>query len=335
MSNTVTISIDRLRDLGKQVLLQHGLNEYEAEIITNDYLDADLRGRSSHGFTFFKQAVAALEGRGKYEVTKFEDSYLHIEGNSDIGHIVAREAIDLALEKLPERKIITIGLKDISRFNCPGNIAKYGAEHGAITVIYAYGGMSVVSPPGGKGAAVNNTPLAIAIPHTNPLFLLDMAVSERAWGHLSIAKFKGESIPDHWGVNEEGQPTANPAEVKWLSPLGGYKGFGLSLALEILSGALVRVPIGKNGPKKNRGAFIQLIDPTIFGHTVESFQAQVTSFLSELGDIPLAEGVETGITYPGQASAKRYEEAIQQGEITLHESAVQYLEQQLQQGKPS
>ncbi|MFC3745312.1 Ldh family oxidoreductase [Paenibacillus sp. GCM10012306] len=327
--STITIPIQELKDMGKKVLLKYGATEHEAEIIASDYLDADLRGRSSHGFTFFKQAVGSLEGRGKYEAAPLEGSYLHVAGNYDLGHIVARESIDLALPALAERKVITIGITDVSRFNCPGIIARYGAERGAITLISAYGGMSVMAPPGGKGAAVNNTPLAIAIPHTNPLFVLDMAVSERAWGHLSIAKFKGESIPEHWGVDEEGQPTENPADVKWLSPLGGYKGFGLALALEILSGALVNVPIGAQGLKKNRGAFIQLIDPTIFGHTVESFTAQVTGFLGELADIPLAEGHNVPITYPGQASEQRYQEALASGVITLHHSAIDYLRNEL------
>ncbi|WP_141503861.1 Ldh family oxidoreductase [Paenibacillus luteus] len=327
--STVTISIEELKDMGKKVLMKYGATEYEAEIITSDYLDADLRGHASHGFTFFKQAAGAFEGRGKYEAGPLEGSYLHIAGNYDLGSIVAREAIDLALPALPDRKIITIGITDVSRFNTAGVIARYGAERGAITLISAYGGMSVMAPPGGKGPAVNNTPLAIAIPHTNPLFVLDMAMSERAWGHLSIAKFKGETIPENWGVDEEGQPTENPADVKWLSPVGGYKGFGLSLALEIISGALVNVPIGAKGLKKNRGAFIQLIDPTIFGHTVDSFKEQVSGFLGELEHFPLAEGHEDKIRYPGQASEQRYQEALASGVITLHHSAIDYLRSQL------
>lgn len=327
--STVTISIEELKELGKKVLLKHGATAYEAEIITHDYLDADLRGHSSHGFTFFKQLVGSFEGRGKYTADPIEGSYLHINGNFDLGHTVARVAIDLALPHLAERKIMTIGLTDISRFNTAGVIARYGAQQGAITIISAYGGMSVMAPPGGKGAAVNNTPLAIAVPHTDPMFVLDMALSERAWGHISIAKFKGESIPEEWGVNEEGQHTRHAADVKWLSPIGGYKGFGLALALEILSGALVNVPIGAKGLKKNRGALIQLIDPTIFGHTTESFKEQVTCFLQELQGIPLVEGNDAPILYPGQASEQRYREALAAGVVTLHHSAIDYLRSEL------
>ncbi|MGG3805680.1 Ldh family oxidoreductase [Metabacillus fastidiosus] len=326
--STTTIAIDELRELGKQVLLKHGATEREAEIITEDYLDADLRGRSSHGFTFFKYAVAAFEGRGTYEALPIDGSYLQVNGNSDLGHIVAREAIDRAIPVLSERKVVTIGISDITRFNCSGIIARYGAEKGAITLVFAYGGSSVVAPPGGKAPAVNNTPIGIAIPYTDPLFVLDMATSERAWGHLTLAKYSKKNIPVHWGVNEDGLPTDDPSEVKWLSPLGGYKGFGLALAFEILGGALVRVPIGTKGPGKNRGTLIQLIDPSIFGHTADSFREQVTSFLAELSEIPTTDPNQT-ITYPGQRSEQRYIETLNSGVIELHQSVIDYLHEQL------
>jgi LDH2 family malate/lactate/ureidoglycolate dehydrogenase len=328
MSN-VTIPIQELRELGRQVLLKYGATKREAEIVTEDYLDADLRGRFSHGFTYFRNAVEAFQDKGVYQVGPFDGSYMHITGNSDLGHIVAREAIDLAIPFLPDRKMISIGLTDITRFNCSGIIARYGAEQGAVTLVFAYGGTSVMTPPGGMAAAVNNTPLGIAIPHTDPLFVLDMATSERAWGHLTLAKYNQETIPSTWGVDQQGQPTTNPAEVKYLSPVGGYKGFGLALAFEMLGGALVNVPIGSKGPGKSRGALIQLIDPTIFGHTVESFREQVTGFLSEINAVPTVDP-DKSITYTGQASEQRYREQVESGVITVHESVIQYLQKQLQ-----
>lgn len=326
--NTLTLPIQELRELGRQVLLKHGATKREAEIVTEDYLEAHLRGRSSHGITFFRNAVESFEDKGTYQVGPFDGSYMHIIGNRDIGHIVAREAIDLAIPFLTDRKMITIGLTDITRFNCSGTIARYGAEQGAITLVFAYGGTSVMTPPGGTVAAVNNTPIGIAFPHTEPLFVLDMATSERAWGHVTLAKYNEETIPDTWGVDQQGYPTTNPADVKYLSPFGGYKGFGLALAFEMLSGALVNVPIGSKGPGKGRGALIQLIDPTAFGHTVESFKEQITGFLSEINNIPTLDP-DKSITYPGQASEQRYRESLLSGVITVHESVIAYMNKQL------
>ncbi|RNB87234.1 hypothetical protein EDM56_16305 [Brevibacillus fluminis] len=331
---TVTIRIDEIRELAKQVLLKAGATEREAQIVAEDYLDADLRGRFSHGLTYFKNAVQAFEGKGTYEAGAFDGSYLHIKGNSDLGHIVAREAIDVALPVLPDRKIVTVGLSDITRFNCPGIIARYGAQRGAITLVFAYGGTNVIAPPGAKAVAVNNTPIGIGIPHTDPLFVLDMATSERAWGHITLAKYNQVSIPGTWGLDQDGRSTTDPAQVKMLSPVGGYKGFGLALALEILSGALVQVPIGSKGPGKSRGATILLIDPTIFGHTVESFRDQVTGFLGELAVVPTVDP-DSSITYPGQASDQRYREAMEAGVITLHHSVIDYLQEQLRASETS
>ena len=102
-------------------------------------------------------------------------------------------------------------------------------------------------PNGGQTAALSTNPIGIAIPGTEPMFVLDIATSERSVGYLSMAKSTGESIPPSWAVDKEGRPTSNPNIAVAVLPFGGYKGFALSLAFEILSGALVGTPIGQNG----------------------------------------------------------------------------------------
>ncbi|WP_185897103.1 Ldh family oxidoreductase [Paenibacillus zeisoli] len=324
----VTVKIDQLRRIGVQALVNNGLSEEEASYTFEDYLEAELRGRQSHGLSFIKSLFTRLETRGRYEVVRFENSYLHIQGNSDLGHVVARKAIDMALEKLPVSKSITIGISDVYRFNSTGLIAKYAAEKGAIAIVSAYGGNLVMAPVGALEKVVNNTPLGIAIPYTDPMFLLDMSMSTKAWGHITLARKNGEEeVPSDWGTDADGIPTTEPAEIKTLTPFGKYKGFALALALEILSGALVRVPIGNLGEDARRGIVIHLIDPTIFGHTVESFAEQVKVFLKGIQEVPTNDpSVE--IFYPGQRSYESYKRQIEANEMEIHESILRFLQNQ-------
>lgn len=303
-------------------LTRKGASTEEAEIVFDDYLDAELRGRTSHGFAAFSIALSAFPKRGSYEVVGLQGSVLLIEGNGDCGHVVARRAVDLALEHLPKTKIMAVGLRNITRFNCPGSIARYAAEKGSIALVLEYGGQNFMVPYRGRTAALSNNPIGIAFPGTDPLFVLDVATSERAFGYVALAKVIGETIPSNWGVDDNGQPTSDPFSVVAVNPFGGYKGYGLALAFEILSGALVGVPIGTEGTLARRGAFIVLIDPTIYGHSADSFAKQVTDFLNEVTSVAPCTPEQT-VTYPGQRGEQSRREKLLVNSLNLPASVIE------------
>jgi LDH2 family malate/lactate/ureidoglycolate dehydrogenase len=154
--------------------------------------------------------------------------------------------------------------------------------------------------------------------------VLDIATSERAIGYVGLAKLAQESIPETWGIDEQGKPTTDPAQVRAMKPFGGYKGYALSAAFEILSGALVRVGIGQEGNLASRGALILLLDPTIFGHTMTSFSQQVTRFLEEMKSVTPAGSLQ--VSYPGELSEQRYRQHLEAGEIWLPDEVIKELE---------
>jgi ureidoglycolate dehydrogenase (NAD+) len=314
--NQVQISIDELRQICMAALVEKGASIEEAEIVFDDYLDAELRGRTSHGFAVFSIALSAFPKKGSYEIVGLQGSVLLIEGNGDCGHVVARRAVDLALKHLPKTKIMAVGLRNITRFNCPGSIARYAAERGSIALVLEYGGQNFVVPYGGRTAALSTNPIGIAFPRTDPLFVLDIATSERAGGYVLLAKIVGDTIPSNWGLDDNGRSTSDPSSVVAVNPFGGYKGYGLALAFEILSGALVGVPIGSEGTLSRRGAFIVLIDPTIYGHSADSFAKQVTNFLNEVTSVaPRTPGQI--VTYPGQRGEQSRREKLSVNSLSL------------------
>ncbi|MEK8132251.1 Ldh family oxidoreductase [Paenibacillus filicis] len=319
-----TIQIDELKNLATRILLAKGATEREARIVVDDYLDADLRGRTSHGFLSFGVALSSFDARGAYRAAPSKGPVLHIEGHGDVGHIVARDAIDLALSDPDRPKVQAIGISGISRFNCPGVIARYGAQQGLVTLVWEYGGKNLMIPHGGTEAALSTNPLGIGIPHTDPLFVVDIALSERAIGLVEVAKLSGQSIPESWGVDEKGQATTDPYRVAAVKPYGGYKGYALALAFEILTGPLVGTGAGSKGSLNDRGALILLIDPTAFGQTAEAFREQVTDLLREIGESPPADPAQP-VAYPGQASDRRAAEVLSSGQLSLPISAIDNL----------
>lgn len=319
-----TIGIEELKELATRILLAKGASEREARVVVDDYLDAELRGRHSHGFASFGVAVSAFGGKGAYRAVQSKGPILQIEGNGDCGHVVAREAIDLALSDPERPKVQAIGIRGITRFNCPGVIARYGAERGAVTLVWEYGGKNFMIPHGGTEAALSTNPLGIGIPHTDPPFVVDIALSEKAIGFVELAKLSGEAIPESWGVDEKGRATTDPHRVAAVKPYGGYKGYALALAFEILSGPLVGAAVGSKGSLGERGALILLIDPTAFGQTAGEFREQVAALLREIGESAPADPARP-VVYPGQASARRAADTLSSGRLSLPVSVLEHL----------
>ena len=289
-----------------------------------DYLDAEVRGRHSHGFVSFDVALSAFPKHGVAEVAEHGAGVITITGNGDCGHTVLRAGIDAAVPHMDEQRLYAIGVGDVTRVNCPGVIARYGAQHGCITLVFEYGGKNFLAPTGGIQPALSTNPLSIGIPGTDPLFLLDFATSERAIGYVALARMNGTAIPPTWGIDTAGESTSDPRDVAAVLPFGGYKGYGLSLAIELLAGALVGVPVGTAGSLGCRGALVLLLAPTIFGQDTATFAIAAQNFLDEvIGTQPIG---EAPVQYPGQRSDQLWQQAMASQTVALPMPVWRHLE---------
>lgn len=327
---TTQIPIEELRRLCTSALKKKGATSEESDTVFTDYLLAEVMGRESHGFVSFGVALSQFPKRGTFQVVRETDSVLEIEGNQDCGHLVARRAIDIAVERVSRSGVFAIAIRNITRFNCPGLIARYAADQGKIAIVLEYGGQNFMVPfPDGLLPALSTNPIGIAIPMAHgPAFVADFATSERAVGYVTLAKMLGQPIPESWGVDKDGKPTCDPNALVATTPFGGHKGFSLALAVEILAGILVGVSVGSKGRLDCRGALVLVIDPTAFGQTAEDFKLQVHQYLTEVTNTPTRSGEP--IRYPGQRSAARQREALEHGVIELPTEVFSQLMRQVQ-----
>jgi LDH2 family malate/lactate/ureidoglycolate dehydrogenase len=176
--------------------------------------------------------------------------------------------------------------------------------HDMIGLSLTNSGPAVV-PTYGRQAMLGTNPISLAAPagHHYP-FVLDMATSTVAIGKLSVARRWGKTIPPGWALDQEGQPTTDPAvayETRLLTPLGatrelgGHKGYGLAVMVDILSGVLAGAAFAdvrrRNGDpvRPDIGHFFGAIDITRF-RDLEAFKADMDNLLQTLKDSPKAEG---------------------------------------------
>jgi LDH2 family malate/lactate/ureidoglycolate dehydrogenase len=166
-----------------------------------------------------------------------------------------------------------------------------------------------MAPWGGGKSAIGNNPLAITVPTNKPYpLVLDMAMSVVSGGKVRLEAVKGTKIPLGWILDEQGRPTDNPADMfpnGTLLPMG-YKGFGLAIMIEILSGVLSRaatlseIPLwfDKTTTPTNLGHFFMAIDIGTF-LTPDSFKDMVGRLIDELKSSPSMEG-SSGVMMPGE-----------------------------------
>jgi len=220
-----------------------------------------------------------------------------------------------------------LGLGTMTHSGHIGRLGEYcekTAAQGLVSMLMvnSHGGAVRVAPPGGKAPRLSTNPLAIGVPSGDAPLVLDFSTSATAEGKVRVKKIAGQPCPEGWLIDNEGRPTTDPNTLYGnppgaILPMGGaqaYKGFGLGLMIEILTGALSGGNCAKTVPypKKGNCVFILLIDPSRFGG-MDCFQSEVTQLVDYVRSCPRVEGVSE-IVLPGdperRLAAQRRKEGI-------------------------
>jgi LDH2 family malate/lactate/ureidoglycolate dehydrogenase len=145
-----------------------------------------------------------------------------------------------AIELAGTYNVGVVGAIRSNHFGAAGIYARMAADQGMIGIA-----MSNMAPlmavPGASQPVVGNNPIAVAIPRIGSFPIVwDIALSTITVGKLLLASKKGEKIPLDWATDNEGRPTDDPAKALrgFLLPMGGHKGFGLALMIDILCGVV-------------------------------------------------------------------------------------------------
>jgi uncharacterized oxidoreductase len=208
------------------------------------------------------------------------------------------------------------------------------ARRDLIGVAMFNGGTRCVVPFGGTQGVFGTLPLAYAIPTADKPIILDMAMSEIPFFQIDNAKRKGEPLPERSAVDHNGIPTTDASAAldddgaSNLLPLGGgYKGYGLVMLIEILTGSLVRSLLStKQTPgwhPPDYGGFLCAVD--IAGFTDPTrFKQEVSEMCAELRRQKPAQG-HREVTVPGDRGSRKATEARKAGWIAVEDRTARAL----------
>jgi ureidoglycolate dehydrogenase (NAD+) len=151
-------------------------------------------------------------------------------------------AMDAAIDIAERVNIGWCSARNITHAGVVGYFALRAVERGCIGIVMTASG-PLMAYHGAKVSGLSTNPISIAAPSRGRPLLLDMSTSTVALGKIMHAKDAGEAIPAGWAIDAEGAPATDPSQVATLTPLGGPKGSGLSLMIEVLSSVLIANPV--------------------------------------------------------------------------------------------
>ena len=338
------IQPERLREVSVQILKGLNATQDEAELVADCLVRAEMRGIDTHGVYFLKLLSDRIDARmidipTSLKVIREDHTTAILDGGNGLGQVAAHRAMKMSIQKARD---FGMGITLIRNTNHIGILAFYtmlAAEKGMVGIVMSNSAPSM-SPWGGAEPFLGTNPISIAIPGgpDGPL-VLDMSSSVVARGKIRRAQRMKENIPLGWALDETGSPTTDPvAALKGtLLPIGGPKGYGLALMIDIFAGLLsgsrygpevktFHQPLGPTGI----GVFTMAIDIERF-MPLHQFKDLMTSYAKSIKKTKKAKEVSQ-IYLPGEIELEKEKKSITEG-IELDSTVVKSLNELLQKAK--
>ena len=237
-------NIDKIRQLSVKALIDSNLKRDDAELVVDSMLEADINGVSTHGIRMLHAYVDKLKSGqfaiGHPQVVKDSPSFTVMDSNNIIGAISAAKASQICIEKAKEYGMHTVFAKNCNTFGPAFYYAEMMSKAGMIGFVCS-NTPAAMPAFNGLEPMLGTNPLAFSCPSkTKGTITLDMATSIVAKSHFSTALANHEKLKEGWALDQNGNPTTDPMEAikGFVLPMAGFKGYGIAMAIDILSGFL-------------------------------------------------------------------------------------------------
>jgi len=317
--NHPRFTFSQINDFIGQALLSLRFPEKDALTIAQLMTQAEFQGSDGHGIIRLPAYTKRILSGGinlnpNIKIIKEKVATALIDGDNAMGHLVMLKATELAIEKAKNTGIAWVGSQFSNHAGPASLYAKMALEHDMIGLYFAVGNANHLPPWGGLDMLLSTNPIAAAIPALEEApIVLDMATTVAAYGKVKAKAQKGEMMPEGWMIDKEGKPLLDPtrSDEGFLLPIGGYKGYGLSLVVGILAGSLNGAAMGRqvidfNKDYKtttNTGQAIAIIDPNAFGE-IDDFKRSIDQLIRDIKNSQRMPNVDK-IWLPGEQSHEK------------------------------
>lgn len=315
---TVRIPAPALARFIAEVLRAVDVPRADAAIVADCLLTANLSGIDSHGVVRLAHYVRRLTNgtvnpRPRIRFKRASAAVGHLDGGDGLGHVVGHRATDRVMELAADVGSGAVSVGNSSHFGMAGYYALRLAEQGYIGLCMTPTDPFLV-PHGGSRPFFGTNALCFGFPMDDAPVIVDMATTTISYGKVALAAVEERPIPADWGLDDRGRPTTDPARIVGLHPVGGPKGSGLAMTIDIFGSLLAGMAWGPHIVKMYR----DLESPRRLGHffaawdvrrfmPLDRFERALRDMCGELNAMPPAAGFER-VCYPGQLEAERRED---------------------------
>ncbi len=299
------VSLNEVEDLTRNLLIDHGADEWIAIEVARAVKKAEAIGNKICGLFYVESYCTQLKsGRvnGTVEpvVSRLKPGVVQVDAKLGFAQPAFKRGLDEAVAAAKENGMAQLSICHSHTCTSLGFFTEQIARKGFIAIGLT-NASPIVAPPGGKKRLIGTNPIAFSVPDGEGGIAMqfDQSTTAVALGKIKMAKAAGESIPQGWAIDANGNPTTNPEEALKgsLVSSGGYKGWGFGLMAEILAAGMTSGTLSKDvkpllvpdGPPHDLGQFYILIDP-----------ASSSEFFNKMQTIADAIEAEEGARLPGR-----------------------------------
>jgi len=339
-TNTVRFPTLVLETFISTALHSLDMSENDANDCARLMVASDKAGFHTHGIFRLAQYVKRIKAGGinvKPSITIVSEAPATalVDGDNAMGHLVAEFSMNVAIQKAEETGCAWVGVRHSNHAGAAATYVAMAAEKKMIALYGTNGSANHMAPWGSADLLLGTNPIAAAMPtNVSAPILMDIATSVTSFGKVRTAAQRGEDLPPDWMFGRDGEPIINSSRYKEgiLNPIGGHKGYALSLIIGLLaatlSGAQMGVDVETMGDEEyqknpvNNGHFMVVVDPSRFGETSD-FGNRVEEVANTMRAAAPMPGVEN-VRVPGDGRAKSISDSEKHG-VPVHEALLSNL----------
>ncbi|WP_313341882.1 Ldh family oxidoreductase [Sedimentibacter sp.] len=298
MDKPIVYDFNTLNEFCISMFIKAGMSSEEAEIMSDTLMFAEMRNVKSHGIVRLPTYIERMEKgvvNNKPEMKFINNQFAAIStlnADNGMGQVAGYKAMKEAMSIAKVYGIGMVAVKNSNHFGVASYYSMMASKDNMVGLVMT-NASPAIAPFGTKTPLLGTNPLSVAVPakHKKPI-VLDMSMSTVARGKIRMAALQNKEIPFDWGLDEEGNPTDDPYEALKgsLVPIGGVKGSGLSLIIDLLTGVLTGTSLtgevknitDMSGPSKTSHVFIAVnissfIDTDVYKNNVDSIVNNIKS----------------------------------------------------------
>lgn len=319
-----TYSVELLRSFANDILLALGATAAEAEIIVDGLMTASLWWHPGQGqgleklFRYRRRVngggiVAGAEMRWIAE----GPSFALLDAAKGFGYVAAQRAMERSVDLALQNGVGMVGVRNSNHFGIAGYHAVWAANRGCIGWVFT-NARAEMAPWGAVEPVLGTNPWGIAIPRSDDFpIVLDIALTMSGKGMMRWYEKLGRPIPASWALTPDGRTTTDPSEAMDgpLLPIGEYKGYGLSLASDVLAGvmtgALFGMSVFQDEQDYGVGHMMLAVNPDVFIPRAD-FDNRLAKLVQEIKSAPAIDK-DRPVMLPGEIEHNRMEQRRREG----------------------